>query len=111
MPACHVVEWTDDPGNVIVPAWSPDGSVPPLFTDFTYDNLGVPKSDHKLLKDAPVDLGLGAIVTDPITGESMPEENGKFKVMTLRNIGLDGTLCSQWLLHEFEGHHPFLQHT
>jgi cytochrome c peroxidase len=78
---CHVVEWTDDPGNVIVPAWSPDGSIPPLFTDFTYDNLGVPKSDHKLLRDAPIDRGLGPIVADE-------EENGKFKVMTLRNIGL-----------------------
>jgi cytochrome c peroxidase len=34
-----------------------------------------------LLVDAPVDLGLGAIVGDPA-------ENGKFKVMSLRNIGL-----------------------
>ena len=59
MLACHVADWTVDPGNVVVPAWSPDGSVPPLFTDFTYDNLGVPKSDHKLLRDVnPVDLGL-----------------------------------------------------
>jgi cytochrome c peroxidase len=79
--ACHVADWTEDPGNVIVPAWAPDGWVPPVFTDFTFDNLGVPKSDHRLLQDAPVDLGLGVIVGDP-------EENGKFKVMTLRNIGL-----------------------
>jgi cytochrome c peroxidase len=78
---CHVVEWTEDPGNVAVPAWSPEGYVPPLFTDFTYDNLGVPKSENKLLRDAPVDLGLGAIVGGA-------DENGKFKVMTLRNIGL-----------------------
>ena len=79
--ACHVVDWTAEPGNVVIPAWSPDGTVPPLFTDFTFDNLGVPKSDHKLLRDAQVDLGLGAIVGDL-------GENGKFKVMTLRNIGL-----------------------
>lgn len=77
--ACHVVDWTADTGNVIVPVWSPDGSVPPLFTDFTYDNLGVPKSDHKLLAGADVDLGLG-----PVVGDS--DEDGKFKVMTLRNI-------------------------
>jgi cytochrome c peroxidase len=77
--ACHVADWTEDPGNVVVPMWSPDGTIPPMFTDFTYDNLGVPKSDHKLLKNAPVDLGLGAIVGDG-------EENGKFKVMSLRNI-------------------------
>jgi cytochrome c peroxidase len=57
--------------------------VPPVFTDFTYDNLGVPKSEHPLLVNADVDLGLGAVVGDP-------EENGKFKVMSLRNIGLTG---------------------
>jgi cytochrome c peroxidase len=82
--ACHVVDWTEDPGNVVVPQWATDlagGMVPPLFTDFTYDNLGVPKSTHKLLRDAPVDLGLGPVVGDPA-------ENGKFKVMTLRNIQL-----------------------
>ena len=77
--ACHVAEFTAAPGNVHVPDWSPPGYVPPVFTDFTYDNLGVPKSEHKLLAGAPVDLGLGPVVGDP-------EENGKFKVMTLRNI-------------------------
>jgi cytochrome c peroxidase len=83
--ACHVADWIDaaDYGslNVVVPAWAPSGMIPPVFTDFTFDNLGVPKSEHKLLADAPVDLGLGAVVGDA-------EENGKFKVMTLRNIGL-----------------------
>ena len=79
--ACHVANFTPDPGNVVVPIWSPEGWVPPVFTDFTYDNLGVPKSDHPLLAGAPVDLGLGAVVGEPA-------ENGKFKVMTLRNIGL-----------------------
>jgi cytochrome c peroxidase len=53
----------------------------PLFTDFSYDNLGIPKSNHSLLKRNPVDLGLGAIVNDPA-------ENGKFKVSSLRNIEL-----------------------
>lgn len=81
--ACHVADWTDDPGNVIVPAWSPDGTIPPLFTDFTFDNLGVPKNEEFPLAGASVDLGLG-----PIVGNA--DENGKFKVMTLRNIGLTG---------------------
>lgn len=80
--ACHVADWTVDPGNVIVPAWAPEGMVPPMFTDFTFDNLGVPKNlAYPFDPNAPVDLGLGPIVGDP-------EENGKFKVMTLRNIGL-----------------------
>ena len=79
--ACHVADWTPDPGNVVIPIWAPTGWVPPMFTDFTYDNLGVPKNEEFPLEGAPVDLGLG-----PIVGESA--ENGKFKVMTLRNIGL-----------------------
>jgi len=82
--ACHVADWTaaaDYALPVQVPAWAPDGMVPPVFTDFTFDNLGVPKSEHELLVNAPVDLGLGAIVGDSA-------ENGKFKVMTVRNIGL-----------------------
>jgi cytochrome c peroxidase len=81
--ACHVADWTKAPTVepfVVVPAWSPDGRVPPVFTDFTFDNLGVPKSKHRLLRDVPVDLGLGVTVEDP-------EENGKHKVMSLRNIG------------------------
>jgi cytochrome c peroxidase len=85
--ACHVTEWIDPAdltNNVVVPQWAIDlgvSMIPPVFTDFTYDNLGVPKSEDKLLADAPVDLGLG-----PVVGEF--EENGKFKVMTLRNIHL-----------------------
>ncbi len=82
--ACHVAEWTaaaDYVPDVQVPAWAPEGRVPPLFTDFTYDNLGVPKSEHRLLAGNPVDLGLGAVVGDQ-------DENGKMKVMTLRNIAL-----------------------
>jgi cytochrome c peroxidase len=82
--ACHIAEWTavaeyDLP--VVVPSWAPPGMVPPMFTDFTFDNLGVPKNEEFPLTGAPVDLGLGPIVGDV-------DENGKFKVMTLRNIGL-----------------------
>jgi cytochrome c peroxidase len=80
--ACHVADWTPAADNVIVPDWAPEGMVPPLFTDFTYDNLGVPQNtEFPFDPAAPPDLGLG-----PIVGE--PEQNGKFKVMTLRNIGL-----------------------
>ncbi len=52
-----------------------------LFTDFTYDNLGIPANPEliKLDKDYKPDLGLGAIV-------KQSAENGKFKVPTLRNI-------------------------
>lgn len=81
--ACHVAEWTEASGNVVLPAWSPDGTVPPVFTDFTYDNLGVPKNEEFPLGDDPVDLGLGAVVGNY-------DDNGKHKVMTVRNIRLTG---------------------
>jgi cytochrome c peroxidase len=68
---------------------SPDGT-PPLFTDFTYDNLGAPKNPELPFYSLPqefnpdgvdyVDLGLGPVVGDP-------ELNGFFRVPTLRNVG------------------------
>ena len=64
-------------------SFAPDGSetMPPLFTDFTYDNLGVPKNFfiEDLAGPQPPDFGLGGVLLDP-------NQNGKFKVMTLRNI-------------------------
>jgi len=58
-----------------------DSKQPPLFTDFSYDNLGTPKNPAILAKKGQdfIDLGLGAIVNNV-------NENGKFKVPTLRNI-------------------------
>lgn len=51
----------------------------PLFTDYTYYNIGVPV--NPLLADNPDDLGLGGFLADPA-------QDGKFKVPTLRNIAL-----------------------
>ncbi len=83
--ACHVADWTaasDYALPVQVPSWAPSGMVPPVFTDFTFDNLGVPKNtEFPFGMNPPLDLGLGPVVGDP-------DENGKFKVMTVRNIGL-----------------------
>jgi cytochrome c peroxidase len=61
--------------------------VPPLFTDFTYDNLGVPKNPKNPFYTEPtgdpnfVDLGLGDYL-----GAGYESENGKMKVPTLRNV-------------------------
>jgi cytochrome c peroxidase len=79
--AGHVAEWTEGSETVVVRDWSPDGSIPPLFTDVSFDNLGVPKSDHSLLADAPVDRRLGDIVGNA-------DEDGKLKEMTLRNVAV-----------------------
>jgi cytochrome c peroxidase len=67
------------------------GGEPPLFTDFTYDNLGVPRHpgnpfyrQSRQFNPAGanhIDLGLGAFV-------KKRSENGKFKVPTLRNVDL-----------------------
>jgi cytochrome c peroxidase len=54
-----------------------------LFTDFTYDNLGLPANDKvkELCENYCADLGLGAFV-------KKSSENGKFKVPTLRNVAI-----------------------
>lgn len=73
---CHIM--TDDPiaGK-------------PVFTDYTYDNLGIPKNLNNRYYTIPasynpdgadfVDLGLGGFLNDP-------SNYGKFKVPTLRGI-------------------------
>jgi cytochrome c peroxidase len=74
--ACHISDSSK----------APDGSIiPPLFTDFTYDNLGIPPNMKIPGAPHPVDNGLGG---RPDIAAMDPEglQNGKFKVVTLRNI-------------------------
>jgi cytochrome c peroxidase len=64
---------------------------PPLFTDFSYDNVGVPKNPDNPFYAMPgafnpnghnfVDKGLGGAI-------KLASEDGKFKVPTLRNIAI-----------------------
>jgi cytochrome c peroxidase len=68
----------NDPFKGNCAACHPSDGVKPQFTDFSYDNLGMPKNSAKTVA---ADLGLGAIVNDPA-------EYGKFKVPTLRNVGV-----------------------
>ena len=78
----------------------------PAFTDFTFDNLGVPKNpenpfyrmDEQYLDDgtpinpegdAWIDLGLGGFLATQAQWADKVEENlGKQKVPTLRNVAL-----------------------
>lgn len=74
--------------HISTPLKSPDGGIiPPLFTDFTYDNLGIPRSTNPAIAQAPIDLGLGG---RPEIAALDPKglQKGKFKVPTLRNIAL-----------------------
>ncbi|RDH83141.1 MAG: methylamine utilization protein MauG [endosymbiont of Galathealinum brachiosum] len=68
---CHVMD----------PATGPDGNVyPAVFTDFTYDNIGVPRN-HSIAGNPGPDNGLAATTGD--AGDA-----GKHKVMSLRNIAV-----------------------
>lgn len=81
---CHVL----DPGP---------GDTPALFTDFTYDNLGIPKNPENPFYTMPseinpqgrlwVDNGLGGFLkTRSDFRERWLDNIGKHKVPTLRNI-------------------------
>jgi cytochrome c peroxidase len=95
---CHLTENHDD-------------GVAPVFTDFSYDNLGIPVNPQiaELAGPQPIDYGLGAQtdILDGAAGSPSPEwatdqyckdadctekiaaypsEVGKFKVSSLRNI-------------------------
>jgi cytochrome c peroxidase len=69
---------------------------PPLFTDFTYDNLGVPKNPENPFYDMDefnpegadwIDPGLGGfLLTRPEWADKANENMGKHKVPTLRNV-------------------------
>jgi cytochrome c peroxidase len=79
---------------------------PPLFTDFSYDNLGVPRNpDNPFYKlpakynpagDLFVDRGLGAAL-------KKASEDGKFKVPTLRNIAITGPYMHNGYFRTLEG--------
>ena len=62
----------------------------PLFTDFTFDNLGVPKNpENPVYKYDPgfIDQGLGGFLLSRDDYKDFAQENmGKHKVPTLRNV-------------------------
>lgn len=83
--SCHTLE----PG--------PEGY--PLFTDYGYDNIGIPKNPENPFYDMPaawnpdgeawVDFGLGGFLQSAgYAPEIYEKELGKFKVPTLRNVDL-----------------------
>jgi cytochrome c peroxidase len=66
----------------------PDGA-PPLFTDFTYDNLGVPRNPDIPANTDPGYFDLGICGPDRIdVVAERPDLCGAFKVPTLRNVAL-----------------------
>lgn len=71
----------------VAPAQNPDGSWRgALFTDFTYDNIGLPR--NYLIPGAPApDWGLGGRA-DIAAVDPTGAEIGKHRVMSLRNIAI-----------------------
>ncbi|HET6378756.1 MAG TPA: cytochrome c peroxidase [Methylocella sp.] len=73
--------------HISTPAKNPDGTwTPALFTDFTYDNIGVPRNLNIPGNPEP-DEGLGGR-PDIAAADPQGLEIGKHKVMTLRNIAI-----------------------
>jgi cytochrome c peroxidase len=61
----------------------------PLFTDFTYDNLGFPQNPENPAGPAFFDPGLGGFLeTRSDFASYAPANRGKHKVPTLRNVDL-----------------------
>jgi cytochrome c peroxidase len=92
--SCHPMEMRvvlDDAGNEV--------ELPPLFTDFTYDNLGLPKNPDNPFYKQPkkfnpdgvhwIDRGLGGFLKSAGFDEEVwAPEVGKHRVPTLRNVDL-----------------------
>lgn len=82
----------------------------PLFTDFTYDNLGIPKNpENPMTVSDPswADPGLGAFLKNAgYTEEVYSEQMGKFKVPTLRNVALSA--CDPNLVKAY-GHNAYFK--
>lgn len=75
------------------PATAAQGSPASLFTNYGYVNIGLPA--NPLLEGNPVDLGLGGFLEEDFNSASplladgdYASQYGKFKIPTLRNIGL-----------------------
>ena len=79
--ACHVGDETShDPAD-----W--------LFTDFTYDTLGIPRNAQIPDNDNPAFFDLGLCLQDGIAAKAPPDFDveslcGAFKVPTLRNVAV-----------------------
>lgn len=98
----------EDKGNCAAchPSRPGPAGEPPLFTDFSYDNLGIPRNpDNPFYRLPPkynpagaqfVDRGLGAVV-------GKPSEDGKFKVPTLRNIAITAPYMHNGYFRTLEG--------
>lgn len=81
----------NDPERADCADCHPSGGDQPLFTNFNYNNLGIPRNPANFYYFMPpefnpagpgyIDHGLGGII-------GVPTEEGKFRVPTLRNVAI-----------------------
>lgn len=98
----------EDKGNCAAchPSKPGPGGEPPLFTDFSYDNLGVPRNPDNPFYRLPVKLNpAGELFVDRGLGGALGKqsEDGKFKVPTLRNIAVTGPYMHNGYFKTLEG--------
>jgi cytochrome c peroxidase len=70
------------------PSGRRSGGLSPLFTDFTYDNLGVPRNDEIEANSDPSYFDLGLCGPQRKDLSDRADLCGAFKVPTLRNVGV-----------------------
>lgn len=80
----------EDKGNCAAchPGKRNDDGSPPLFTDFTYDNLGVPRNGDIAANNDAAYFDLGLCGPDRTDLAARHELCGAFKVPTLRNVAI-----------------------
>jgi len=84
---------------------SADGT-PPLFTDHSYDNIGVPKNPDSPFYSLPSDLnpnGVNFVDKGLANTVHLAEERGKIKVPTLRNVALTAPYMHNGYFKTLEG--------
>jgi len=97
---CHVIEPDEETGKV-------------LFTDFTYDNIGLPKNlnnpyytmtaSHNPMGASYIDNGLGAFLNNI-------SFNGQFKVPSLRNVAISAPYFHNGVFNTLEETVSFYNH-
>ncbi|MDH5394164.1 MAG: c-type cytochrome [Gammaproteobacteria bacterium] len=76
---------------------------PPLFTDYSYDNLGLPANRKNPFFNNPTQYNpLSSGYKDQGMGQVIEGENGKFKVPTLRNIALTAPYMHNGIFNTLE---------
>lgn len=85
--ACHPADWREN-------------GAPPLFTDFTYDNIGAPRNHDIPANADPAYMDLGLCGPDRTDLKDRKELCGAFKVPSLRNTARRGVWFHNGVFHD-----------